>query len=276
MSKHIVRAFSAVGLALFAIAMAAPTAGAEVTHPGYEQFAGCPKPKPEATGLTCLRWVFSGGHIHIGKKEIPISNPITLSGGAEELFETAPLLSNSEGGLEAVQEPVPGGLIGSTRLDWLANYLNLKQLMLYAVIELAGQPTQSFDAMQLSVKVHLVNSALGSHCYVGSNANPIVLSLTDGTTNPPPPNKPITGAQPAFGYEPEREILSRSDGTYVDNSFAVPGVSGCALSLLHGAISLNVNSLINAKFGLPARAGTNEAVLDFDQEIVDSFFVYQG
>jgi hypothetical protein len=184
------------------------------------------------------------------------------------------LLTNSKGGLELVKQTVPGGLIGSTRLDWLSKYLNLKQLMLYAVVELAGQPIISQSKMQLPIKVHLINSALGSNCYAGSSSDPIVLNLTTGTTSPPAPNKPITGKDPFFSFEPELEILDQLDGTFVDNSYAVPGVSGCVLSLLHGAISLNINNLINPKFGLPARAGTNEAVMDFSTEFVSQALAY--
>jgi hypothetical protein len=274
MSKHVVRALSAVGTALVAIAMVVPVAQAEATQPGYEQFAGCPNQSESPSSATCLRYTFSSGHIRIGKKEIPISNPMTLSGGIESLFGGAPLISNSKGGLEPVKQPVPGGLIGSTKLDWLSSYLNLKQLALYAAIELVGQPIVMQQEIQMPVRVHLINPVLGDKCYVGSSSNPIALNLTTGTTSPPPPNEPITGKSYLFSFEPELEILNLLNGEFVDNAFATPGVSGCALNLAHGAISLNINSLINQKFGLPARAGTNEAVLGFSGSIASREFVY--
>lgn len=274
-SKHIVKTlFGAAGTALVAIAMVAPAAQAEATDPGYERFAGCPSPSENPTTVTCMRYVFSSGHIQIGKKEIPISNPMTLSGGTEFIFGGS-LLNNSQGGLEPVKQPIPGGLIGSTRLDWLSNFLNLNQLRLYAVIELAGEPTvASLQELQLPVKVHLINSVLGDNCYVGSSSNPLTLNLTIGTTNPPAPNKPITGTSPFSTFDPVLEIFSQTDGTFVDNSFAVPGVSGCALSLPHG-ISLNINNPINKKFGLPAQAGTNEAVVDYSVDLVAREIAYR-
>jgi hypothetical protein len=273
MSRHIVRTLAVVGAALIAASMAVPAAQAETPATGYERFAGCPSPKSENPAIsTCVRGAVTGGHTRFGKKDVPISIPIGISGGMDQFGEN--FSANSKGGLELVKEPVPGGLIGSTKLDWLAGVLNLPQLKLYAVTEAAGPPTLGVEKMRLPVKVHLINSVLGNNCYIGSFANPIVLNLTTGTTSPPAPNKPITGKTPTFTFEPLMETLSIAGGTFVDNSFAVPKASGCALSLFHGAYSINVDNLLNSKSGLPAPAGTNEAVLNIDTEIVAAELVY--
>ena len=101
----------------------------------------------------------------MGSKDVPITNPITLSGGAT--FDGR-LFANSKGGLAPVKQQVPGGIIGLTGLDWLVNFLNLEGLKLYAVTELAGQPriTNGAVDLELPIRVHLINSVLGNNCYV--------------------------------------------------------------------------------------------------------------
>jgi hypothetical protein len=272
MSRSIVRTLAVVSAVLIAAATAVPVAQAETPATGYTQFAGCPSPKSENPIISsCVRGAITGGHIRLGKKDVPISIPIGLSGGVDENlgnFAVSP-----KGGLELVKEPVPGGLIGSTKLDWLANVLNLTQLKLYAVSEAAGIPSLGITEMRLPIRVHLINPVLGDNCYVGSFANPIVLNLTTGTTSPPPPNTPITGKLPTLTSN-ALEIISFSGATFVDNSFAAPGASGCVLSLFHGALKINIDNLLNSKSGLPAPAGTNEASFDTNLELVDADLVY--
>jgi hypothetical protein len=258
--------------ALAAIALLAPVAQAETPATGYEQFDGCPSPKSENAAITtCVRSVVTGGHFKMGNKEVPITNPITLSGGIESNSEGFDY--TSKGGLSEAKQPVPGGLIGLTGLDWLINVLNVEQLKLYAVTELAGTPKiTSVEKVGLPIKVHLINPVLGNKCYVGSNTTPINLHLITGTTAPPSPNKPITGNPPKYVFNPSSEILTGTGGTFVDNSFAAPGASGCMLNL--GLLSINIDSVIDLASGLPSAAGTNETVQNYDIEIVETELVY--
>jgi hypothetical protein len=205
----------------------------------------------------------------MGNKEVPISNPITLSGGFKEGLEG--FTANSKGGLTPVKQQVPGGVIGLTGLDWLVNFLNLEGLKLYAVTELAGVPKLGFTTLTLPIKVHLINPVLGNTCYVGSNASPINLNLITGTTSPPPPNKPITGKEPVFSEE--KGIFIFKNGTFVDNSFAAPGANGCILTLF-GFIPVNLDGIVNLASALPSAAGKNETVQNLDIEIVESKTVY--
>ena len=126
---------------------------------------------------------------------------------------------------------------------------------------------------ELPIKVHLVNAALGNNCYVGSVTNPIRLNLTTGTTSPPPPNKPISGIEPPFEYDEATEVIYFKNGKYVDNSFAAPGATGCVLTLF-GFIPISINGLVNTQSGLPAAAGTNETIQNFDTEIAGPEVVY--
>jgi hypothetical protein len=272
--KRHAKLLAAVAGAFAVFAIAGPAAQAEAPdNPGYEQFAGCPNPFTENSKIvSCIRTDITGGHFQMGSKDVPIKNPMVLTGGIED--ELKGFQYNSEGGLSQVKQEVPGGIIGLTGLDWLINFLNAEQLKLYAVTELAGTPVLGgLTSAQLPIKAHLINPVLGSKCYVGSNSNPIVLNLITGTTSPPSPNKPITGKTPKFSTDPVLEIFHEKEGIFVDNSFAAPGASGCVLNL--GIIPVNIDSIINLASGLPAAAGTNETTQNFDLELVNAFFPYE-
>jgi hypothetical protein len=271
MSKHPVKLLGGAVAALVVVAMLAPMAQATTPAPGYGAFAGCPSPAEKAGIALCLRSVVTGGHVKLGSKEVPITNPIVLSGGTEEGLTG--FAANSKGGLTPVKQKVPGGVIGLTGLTWLAEFLGSEALTLYAVTEAAGQPNIGLFELTLPVKVHLINSALGSQCYVGSTTTPIKFNLGFGTTNPPPPNKPITGVEPHFVSDPATGIFGLKGGTYVDNSFAAPSASGCVLTLF-GFIPISINGVVNAASGLPAAAGTNETVQNIETELVESALVY--
>ena len=65
-------------------------------------------------------------------------------------------------------------------------------------------------AVTLPLKVKLSNEMLGEECYIGSDAEPIVLHLTTGETAPPAGTEPIRGS-----ISPEEGLAkakSRSSG----------------------------------------------------------------
>lgn len=264
------RLVTAMGAVLAGLALLASTASAaEEPAEGYEGFAGCPSPE-ETKIEACIRSVVTGGHFQMGSKDVPISNPITISGGVTSTFGFA---YNENGGLTPVKQQVPGGIIGLTGLDWLIDFLDLEGLKLYAVTELAGTlGIPLLDPFALPVKVHLINPILGNHCYVGSDTTPISLNLTRGTTNPPPPNESIGGQEPKVEIDLKKQIIHAKEGVLVDNSFAAPGASGCVLHL--GFIPISINGLVNLQSGLPSPAGTNETVQNTDTEITDQVVVY--
>jgi hypothetical protein len=273
-SKRGFRSLSVVAGMFLAFAVLSPAAQAKRPNPGYESFAGCPSTAEKAGAITCMRIAITGGHLKLGSKELPIEKPMTMTGGVEELFEAVPLLFNAEGGLSKVKQKVPGGVSLLTGMSSLTKSLGKEAQTVYATTELAAIPIINFTSTaRLAVKVHLENSALGKNCYIGSNASPLILGLTTGTTNPPPPAKPISGVSPTPRYEPLREIQEENGGTLVDNAFAVPGANGCVLTV-PGMLPLSINGLINSAMGLPAAAGRSEAVMNVDISIVDRFFVY--
>ncbi|HEY0279072.1 MAG TPA: hypothetical protein VGC32_12465 [Solirubrobacterales bacterium] len=258
--------------ALALTAVFASAANAATPAPPYQDFAGCPsEAENEFIGI-CEKVEFTGGNISFGSRNIPISSTMVLRGGSESL--TGDFVFNGEGGLTAARQQVPGGVIGMTGLKWLDAFSE-KQLKLYATVELAGQLGSTFEpTLSVPVKVHLESPLLGKGCYVGSNANPINLDLTTGTTNPPLPNHPISGH---FGSSPEPEaarpeVSVSNGGLFVDNAYAVPAASGCKLEA--GGYSISLDSAVNSQYKLPAAAGTNETALDFNVAFVAPFVVY--
>jgi len=233
----------------------ASVAQAATPAPGYSQFAGCPTATEIPTVTACIRADITGGNFKMGSKNVPLSKPIAITGGWDPVTQN--VYPGPGGGMTKVKQLVPGGIIGITGLDWLVNFLSIEGLQLFAVTEIAGQPKSGFTTLTMPVRVHLVNPTLGNNCYVGSFTNPIVLNLQTETTSPPPPNTPITGIPPTFGFDPATETISATGGQFVDNSFAAPGASGCVLTLF-GFIPISINGLVNTQSGLPAAAGNNE------------------
>ena len=269
------RLLVAMAAVIAALAVLAPSASA-LTEPkeGYKQFAGCPDAAEAPTITTCFRAEITGGHFQMGNKDVPIENPIELSGGYNS--SGTEFVPSPKGGITPVKQKVPGGVIGLTGLTWLLEFFGSEALTLYAVTEAAGLPGPPLaNPLKLPIRVHLISPAglLGNNCYVGSFTEPISLNLTTGTTNPPPPNEPITGVKPKLEAGSAKGILKASGAVYVDNSFAAPGASGCVLTLF-GFIPVSINGLVNTQSSLPSPAGTNETIQNTDAELVSRSFVY--
>lgn len=209
-----------------------------------------------------------------GNKDVPIKNSIELSGGYNT--SGSEFAASPSGGLIPVPQKVPGGVIGLTGLSWLLEFFGSEALTLYATTEAAGFPGPPLsDPLSLPIKVHLTNPGglIGSTCYIGSFAEPIELNLTTGTTEPPPPNEPISGEEGEFGFGEAPGILKETGAVLVDNSFAAPGANGCKL-VLFGFIPISINGLVNEFSELPSPAGTNETAQNTDSELVSRSFVY--
>jgi hypothetical protein len=245
--------------ALASMAILASAANAAPPAPPYQDFAGCPTVAEQPFVGVCVKDEFTSGHIGIGNREIPITNTIILRGAEEQ--ETENFLYNSEGGIVPVRQTVPGGLIGFTGYKWLDGAIgNSAQLKLYATVELAGQVgSQLAPTFDVPVKIHLENPFLGSGCYVGSNASPITLHLT---------------ATEVGEYEEEagRPEVIKGNGVFADNTYSVPGATGCVFN--YGSIHQSINGLVNSAYALPAAAGKDSTVLNFTESRVDNGVVY--
>jgi hypothetical protein len=243
----------------------------------FAAFAECPLSTPELAGCF-VSWIESGG-ITIGKQTVPIVNKQTIQGGFSEEESGALRFVGAAGGetLSKTPQKVPGGLSGLVRCNEIGSYqerVACEQVFengvtdVRATTELAG-PASSIGlneenilfergtGLSLPVRVKLENPFLGSACYIGSNAHPVAFNLTTGTTSPPPPNKPIKGKLGGFSSRGEGSILTIRGNSFVDNSFAAPGASGCG-----GGFSFLIDPIIDSRIGLPSPAGKNTAILN--------------
>ena len=125
----------------------------------------------------------------------------------------------------------------------------LKNLNLSAGVGGEGGPI-----FELPVKMHLQATGLGPSCYIGTDADPIVLA--------PTPSKEPTGFK--FGADPNGfkvEGMAIEGSALKDETFAVPGASGCG-PIDPATDTYSLNNEVNALIGLPAISGGSVAVLD--------------
>lgn len=257
-----------IALVLGAGALAAPAA-AEPTGE-FAEFKQCEYENKEIS--TCIHFVFSSGTFQIGKKSIPLKNPITLQGSLTPEVDLLHAATNGET-LSKTAQPIPGGLVGVTAPTWwppfLQNQFNEQigtgMTGINATFELVG-PTKSLTeitlntenlvleegtALTLPVKIHLDSSVLGSSCYIGSDSQPIHLQFTTGASGG------LKGSLGEITFNEDFTLVDIAGVRLVDNTFAVPGAKGCG-----GIFSAFYDPFVNSLFGLPSASGKNHAVLE--------------
>jgi hypothetical protein len=281
------------GALLLAMLVPASAAVAAPHHPTGEfaQFADCPL--SHASLHACLFSESTAGTFTVGKKSVPLKNPVILQAGLEYeniLGEIHVVAAEDGNTLVPTPQTVPGGLLGIEAPAWWPSFLrnlfnetiNNGFTGVTATVELAGPASsiqlsplnlliQQGNALSLPVKIKLGNPFLGNSCYIGSNSNPITIGFTTGTTAPPPPNKPITGSPGTGSQNESLTILKFAGGRLVNNSFAAPGANGCG-----GLFSLLIDPFVNSIVGLPSPAGTNTAILEGKIELAEAFAVRES
>lgn len=277
----------AIGVA--ALASLALVASAAAEPMGiFKVYKDCPTEKSEVA--LCLYSETTSGEFVIGSTKISINKPIILQGGLVHTggtnFNEYDLASAKDGNTMSKTElNVPGGLAGLINCEeikgagllekteratckavfenGLTGVTSTTELATTAtnpvVVNFTNLIEESGTALSLPVRAHLKNPLLGSSCYIGSTTHPIQLHLTDGTTSPPEPNKPIKGklGTPSSEVEEGFESLVTTENTLVDNSFSVPVVEGCG-----GLAAFLLDPIIDAKLGLESTSGHNTAILN--------------
>lgn len=285
MAKVMCLAMLVAGLATLGFA---PGASA---HTGeWAAFNNCPSTNPNA--FKCLQAVTGGGKVVLGKKSVPIVNPVTLQGGVTESvsagggnFVSTMIAATNGETLTKTPQPVPGGLLGLVNckeisVSWIRSSceavlengftgvnatLELSKPANEIVLNEGALLEKEGVALKLPVKVHLENPFLGSSCYVG----PITWNLTTGTTKPPAGYKALTGESGSVTFTEEFQILNLTGTELVENNWSAPTASGCGGFL----IEYLINPIINASVGLPSAAGKNETVLKDTIHVVEAFAV---
>lgn len=238
----------------------------------FAQFAECPLNR--ATITDCVYSLSSNGAFTLGKKTVPLVNPVTLQGGFEGEVPNIDFYGAENGDtLSKTPQPVPGGLLGITAptwwpkflQDWFNNQINKGFTGVNATVELAGATKGLTDielntanllfeegtALGLPAKIHLENAILGSSCYIGSKSSPVQLNFTSGTSGA------LKGSAGELTFNETFTIITISGGNLVDGTYAAPGVNGCG-----GIFSFFINPLVNSIIGLPSPSGSNKANLE--------------
>ena len=241
---------------LATVAGAAPALATSALRAEFAPFVHCPV--TEAT--QCVDSHVTGGEFKIDLKTVPIEKVnIELQGGLEsETWKPIPLIA-AVGAPTLSNTPltVPGGLAGIGGIGGeVTATAELAEPVSSIIIAKGHLLNKEGTAVVLPIKVKLSNETLGKECYIGSDAEPIVLNLTTGTTAPPLPGTPITGGHDSPEGGAKGKIVKLSEVTLVDNTFAVPGATGCGESL-----SPVVDLAVDADIGLPAPAGYNTAIM---------------
>jgi hypothetical protein len=217
----------------------------------FPNFTGCVR-----TGtIACINIQSRSGSMTIKRLTVPIGESLEIRGALRDNGDgtTTFIAPTGTSGVFARPIQVPGGILG---IDF-----PIPGNAVTATAQLAGPPSAlriygGDLRVQMPMKLKLENPILGPFCQIGSDSNPAMVDLIPGTTNPPPPNRPITGT---FGtYAQNGTTITFTDSVNVDNSFAVPSASNCGLGL--GL----VNGLINLKLALPSAAGNNTLMIRND------------
>jgi hypothetical protein len=251
----------------------------------FVSFKQCPRFTPGVN--LCFYSQVSGGSTTIGKQTVPINadgqHAIVVQGGVEQQQEP-PFAETFVGALNGetlsrTPQSVPGGLAGLMNCSEVPGSGFLRALGrticmevfaskltgLSVTTELAGNIAINKEnllneegaALSLPVRIHLESPILGRECYIGSDQAPVMLNLTTGTTNPAPPNSPISGQVGVLKAKDEFNLVEIPGAIFVDNAFAVPQATGCG-----GVLSFLIDPIINHKLGLPSPAGNNTVIQD--------------
>jgi len=232
------------------MALVASLAFASSATAAFPNFSDCPRSSPEV--VTCADIQSVSGSLEIKGFTVPLGESLEIRGGINAITRrfipptgTTGFFSRAiriPGGILGIEFPIPGNAV--LAIAQLAGPASAVEIAL-------GIPVTT---IRLPVKVKLENPILGSNCYIGTNSNPSTVNLTTGTTNPPPPNTPISGSIGEISAEGEPPVLKLTGATSVDNAFAVPGASGCGLLGI-------VDPLVNLRLRLPSAAGNNAMIV---------------
>jgi hypothetical protein len=233
------------------LASAVPASAATLPK-SLAPFANCPVNKPHVTA--CLYSTVTSGSFQIGSTTLDITSPLTVNLGLVNNPDGAFSTVAPDNGTPALQgAPIPVPILSLPPLPGPLSITATTNLVSLPSVSLIALQTGEGTALDLPIDVSINNVLIGSGCTIGSTSNPIVINLTTGATDPPPPNQPISGT-PGTGSANKKGVITISGTALVDNAFAVPGASGCGLfGILDPALDLVA--------GLPSAAGHNSAVL---------------
>jgi hypothetical protein len=287
-TRTLVMAVMALVLPVTALAAASPA----MAEPKgiFKIFKECPTEIPGVTPCSYIET--KSGEFKLGKTTVPIEGVTIIqqggylkTGNPENEREFFGIPAKNGESLSKTALNVPGGLTGLINCTeliepfkaWCKKALESGPLEVTATAELAATEKNPviFDeralgsekgtAVTLPLRVHLKNSTLGNSCYIGSESSPLQLHLTTGATSPPKGFESIHGKLGKIESLEEKELgaLRISNDSLVDNTFTAPGTEGCGEAEFLGVKFKGfLDGTVNAKSGLPSKAGENVAKLN--------------
>ena len=216
----------------------------------------------------CVASSSPSGTIKIGNMA-PSTSQSDLQFGLVNSSAGFAVIAPQQGAVKSAPAAQPGGLSGmicpsskrsiAQLCKTLAQSSKLNKVI--GTLRSAGDPSdfnlvaglsKGIPIVTLPVKIHLQNPFLGPQCYIGTNANPIVLHPENATT-------PAVNTESFDGNgtpDPAGVMFAifSNGGTQQDTSFSVPAATGCGPG---GSF----DGPINLKGGLPSPAGQNSLVL---------------
>jgi hypothetical protein len=239
----------------------------------YRAFSDCPYTDPAVR--QCVYATIVEGEVAIGESmRLFIEKPFVLQGGSSLDFATEievfyPAVDGRT--LSEAPQYVPGGLAGLLPVESLfqpplevgegTSTVVTATPILAGKVEINASNVIGGEGIgiRMPIELELSNEFLGSNCYIGSPRDPIVLSLTSGSTDPPPPAVSIRGRSGVSQFEDEGAKFVLSDATFVDNTFDIPQARGCG-----GTLQEELDPIIDHKLGLPTVAGLSQARFTVD------------
>lgn len=236
------------------VAAVAGGVGASSAAAAFPDFSGCPLSTPGLNG--CLDIQSRSGSLTIKGFTVPIGESLRIRGGIKDTPSGTEFIpATGTNGFFARPIQVPGGLLGIN--------FPLPGNAVTATAQLVGPASGirvnvSNLSVSMPVKLKLSNPVIGSGCQIASDSNPVRLNLITGTTSPPAPNRPITGALGTVGFGPT--YITFTGNRNVDNSFSISGANNCGFF----PIGILVDGLVNLKLGLPSASGNNTMIVGND------------
>jgi hypothetical protein len=228
-------------------------------------------PNGKGSSALCVAADSPSGTIKLGNTTASTGDTNLQAGLVGNFSKGFSVVAPGGGAIVSAPVDIPGGLLGllcPSNIPVISaicqEIVNSPLNTVAAVVQPAGKPSNfNFGAglaagepiLTLPVKVQLQNPILGSSCYIGSNSDPIVLKPENLVTPTVTTQRFDSNGTP----DPSNGVLLDvvATGQQGDNSFSVPGASGCG-----GLLSALVDPILNLKEGLPSAAGNNSLVLD--------------
>jgi hypothetical protein len=263
-------------LVVAGLAIPAGSASAQTLNGIWGPHTRCPVDSPTilasdgvSSAPACIAASSPNGSIKLGNStQTTGATDLQLGATIDAATNNFSLVSPAGGALVAEPVDVEGGLLGLMCPSDIplvsaicAGLVGSPLNAVTATVEPAGEPSNfsrtaalalGQPIVTLPVKVHLENPILGPNCYIGTNSDPIVLRPKNTTR---PTLSAAVGDLDGTPNPSGRLVRLTGVSTQGDDSFAVPGATGCGLLGV-------LNAAVNAQQGLPSPSGNNNLVLN--------------